>query len=267
MSDRTEYKRLWRQKKRLEDPAFAEKEKAYRQEKYNTNLEASRAYFRSKACARRADPDKGPALRAYKKEYDRKNREKINARKQAWRENRTPEQIAKDTGYARKRRAMNPEKMKAWMDSWRARNEAHIKAYNLLNRDQKAAYGRQWKRANRERLQAEANDRYRNDPAYCIMIRLRARTRLAFSKAQARKSDRFIALTGCTEAELLSHLKSTFTDGMTWDNRSLWHVDHIRALKHFDLSDPKQQKEAFSWKNLQVLWGPDNMSKGSKLIV
>jgi hypothetical protein len=69
----------------------------------------------------------------------------------------------------------------------------------------------------------------------------------------------------CTNLEFKEHLSSLFKDGMTWDNygRSGWHIDHIRPLSSFDLSNKEELIEAFSLKNLQPLWGSENCSKGS----
>jgi len=55
---------------------------------------------------------------------------------------------------------------------------------------------------------------------------------------------------------------------MTWDNWSLygWHLDHIKALKHFDLTDPKQCRIALHYTNLQPLWALDNMSKNASTV-
>lgn len=70
-------------------------------------------------------------------------------------------------------------------------------------------------------------------------------------------------LVGCTPNELKQHIESLFQRGMTWENRELWHVDHIRPLASFDLSNPEQQHQAMHWTNLQPLWSADNVKKGS----
>lgn len=50
---------------------------------------------------------------------------------------------------------------------------------------------------------------------------------------------------------------------MTWENWSLngWHIDHIRPVSSFDLSDHAQVKECFHYSNLQPLWAIDNLKK------
>jgi hypothetical protein len=50
---------------------------------------------------------------------------------------------------------------------------------------------------------------------------------------------------------------------MTWENWSVngWHIDHIKPLSSFDLTDTEQLKEACSYNNLQPLWAKDNLKK------
>jgi hypothetical protein len=69
---------------------------------------------------------------------------------------------------------------------------------------------------------------------------------------------------GCTIPELIVHLEKQFTKGMTWDNKGKWHIDHIKPLSMFDLTDKKQFLEACNFMNLQPLWALDNIRKGNK---
>ena len=71
-------------------------------------------------------------------------------------------------------------------------------------------------------------------------------------------------LIGCSIEYLNKHLENQFTEGMGWDNRHEWHIDHIRPCASFDLSDPAQQRECFHYSNLQPLWAEDNMRKNDK---
>jgi hypothetical protein len=62
------------------------------------------------------------------------------------------------------------------------------------------------------------------------------------------------------------YLESKFQPGMSWDNwgRTGWHIDHIKPLALFNLSDRKQFLEACHYTNLQPLWAKDNLSKGDR---
>lgn len=67
---------------------------------------------------------------------------------------------------------------------------------------------------------------------------------------------------GYTRQEFINHIESLWEDGMSWDNRSEWHIDHIKSIKHFKeegISDPKIVN---ALSNLQPLWAGDNLKKG-----
>ena len=71
-------------------------------------------------------------------------------------------------------------------------------------------------------------------------------------------------LTGISIAELKAYLENQFSNGMTWENRGQWHIDHIRPCASFDFTDPEQQRECFHYTNLQPLWAEDNLAKSDR---
>ena len=42
------------------------------------------------------------------------------------------------------------------------------------------------------------------------------------------------------------------------------HIDHIKPLALFDLTDPEHVKVACQYTNIQPLWWYDNLNKGAK---
>lgn len=98
------------------------------------------------------------------------------------------------------------------------------------------------------------------------LISLRDRTRNILSGIK--KSDSTINLLGCSIADFRKYIKNLFKDNMSWENygRYGWHIDHILPCELFDLTDPKQQKICFNYKNLQPLWHSDNMNKSDYLL-
>ena len=60
-------------------------------------------------------------------------------------------------------------------------------------------------------------------------------------------------------------LESFFQQGMSWENHgrgdNAWHIDEIRPISSFDLTDEEQQKICFNWRNRQPLWGSQNLEK------
>jgi len=68
---------------------------------------------------------------------------------------------------------------------------------------------------------------------------------------------------GADYATAAAHLESQFKDGMSWANRSEWHIDHI-----IPLASAKNEEELLKlchYTNLQPLWAMDNLKKGALL--
>ena len=73
-------------------------------------------------------------------------------------------------------------------------------------------------------------------------------------------------LLGCSYSELIIYLEQKFVDGMSWDNRGEWHIDHIIPCCHFDLTKEDDQRACFHYTNLQPLWSSENCSKGGRIV-
>lgn len=69
---------------------------------------------------------------------------------------------------------------------------------------------------------------------------------------------------GMSISDFRVHFATKFEPGMTWENWGEWHIDHIRPLASFDLTDRAQLLQAVHHTNLQPLWADANRSKGAK---
>ncbi len=107
------------------------------------------------------------------------------------------------------------------------------------------------------------------DPAYRAAKAMRIRLRDSLRLNGLRKSERTMDLVGCDAAELRAYLETQFRPGMTWDNHGTygWHIDHVRPLASFDLTDIKQRHAAFHYTNLQPLWAAENLAKGDHVAI
>ena len=123
---------------------------------------------------------------------------------------------------------------------------------------------REYYQKNKEKLTEYEREKMQNDPVFRMIKNYRTRTFQAYK--QGRKSKGTMELLGCTGPELAQHLEKQFQPGMTHDNYGEWHIDHIRPIASFDLSDPEQEQECFHYTNLQPLWATDNMRKKDKLM-
>lgn len=152
--------------------------------------------------------------------------------------------------YQRQYSEQNKESCNAIKTEWAKKNRDKVLAANKL-----------WREKNRAVINEKRKARRHNDPAYKIKDALSTRVRLACKAQGVAKSQSITKLIGCTPQELKLHLESQFVDGMSWDNHGAWHIDHIKPLAAFDLTDTAQQLAAFHWTNMQPLWASDNIAK------
>jgi hypothetical protein len=100
------------------------------------------------------------------------------------------------------------------------------------------------------------------DPQVRISDSLRSRINSIVKRGRAGSAVRDL---GCTVTELKIHLESKFQPGMSWGNYGEWHIDHIKPLAKFDLTDRGQFLQACHFTNLQPLWAEQNLSKGARI--
>lgn len=142
------------------------------------------------------------------------------------------------------------------------RNRKWREANKDLIRERKKEY----RAANRDIINKHRKHKYDNDPAYKMIFLLRGRMCELFNRYRKRKSRKTSDLLGCSSllASLIIEAQCNAYSGMGWNNHGVWHIDHVRPLCSFDLTDEKQLLEACHISNLQPLWAKDNLSKGSK---
>ena len=77
-------------------------------------------------------------------------------------------------------------------------------------------------------------------------------------------------IVGYTIDDLIRHLESQFTEGMTWENYGIngWEIDHIVPDAHFKYNSihDKDFHQCWSLDNLRPMWAVDNRSKKDNLI-
>jgi len=80
------------------------------------------------------------------------------------------------------------------------------------------------------------------------------------------KNKHTIEYLGCNTDEYLKWMLDN-NNGYTLDNRgSVWHIDHVIPLSHFNLENEEEQMIAFNWRNTMPLSAKENLSKNNKII-
>lgn len=105
--------------------------------------------------------------------------------------------------------------------------------------------------------------RYKIDPQFAAKERVRQRVNKMIARRNTFKRGRTLDLVGCSASELARHIESQFLPGMNWENRGLWHIDHIKPCAMFDLSTEAGQRECFHYTNMRPLWADENNAKSS----
>lgn len=206
-------------------------------------------------------------LRAQQAEYNADNREKIRAYHAAYYvENREKIRVT-HADYAASNREAHRAYDAAYYRVHRDKILARVAAYRAANPEKARACQAVSYAATPERARAYharyMRNRHKTDPRFKLLCVLRSRLRKALKgKLKAAKT---LELLGINLREFQIYLRSQFRDGMTFENHgSVWHLDHVKPIAAFDMSDPEQQKVCFRWDNLQPLLVHENLSKGSK---
>lgn len=141
------------------------------------------------------------------------------------------------------------------------------KKYYIKNCETCKQKNRKYHREHRK----EFNIRYKTDIQYRLANTLRTHLLILINKQKATKKDSALKLVGCSLTELKTYLESLWQPGMSWNNHTSdgWHIDHIKPVNTFDLTDLEQQRKCFHYTNLRPLWAKENLSRpkdGSDLL-
>lgn len=180
--------------------------------------------------------------------------------------------------YGKVYRQENKEAVRAGINEWRIVNKEQHQLnevnWRQNNKKQKTATDKAWRIANPDRVRLTQNEYIKHrsavDPCFKIARDLRHRLNEALKTNQ--KVGSAVRDLGCSIEEFKLHLEAKFHNNpetgkpMTWDNHTVrgWHIDHIRPLSSFDLTDRTQFLDACHYTNMQPLWWRDNIVKGDK---
>ena len=229
---------------------ISSKQKAYREANGDKIKVQTKAYNKANKAYKKTyyevnkDKDK---IKLQKKAYKEDNKDRIKEKSKIYRESN------KDTirEYYKAYNNVNKDKIKVRNKAYYEANKDKIKAYREDNKDKKNNYSKNRKKTNIQ---------------FKLSCNLRARLNSAINRNY--KAGSAVKDLGCTIEQLKQYLESKFHPEMTWDNWTLdgWHIDHIKPLASFDLTDRQQLLEACHYTNLQPLWAKDNLSKSDNII-
>ncbi len=130
--------------------------------------------------------------------------------------------------------------------------------YRIKNKDEERARISKWMSKNREKLNETDRIRWKNDKNFNIKRKLKYRLWFVINKYNSDGKIMNAESYGVNYMAIIEHLKPFPKD------LSKYHIDHIRPLCSFDLTDTEQVKEAFAPENHQWLTIKQNLKKGGK---
>lgn len=165
--------------------------------------------------------------------------------------------------YLEKNSAIVKQRLKDYADKHRDKIREYKKQYCEQHKEAVLQYKKEYQNTHREERNARSRDRAKVDSLYKITCQLHVRVRSALRGLN--KSLKTSELIGCDYLFLREWLENQFIENMTWDNYGEWHMDHILPCTKFSLINPIHQKICLNYRNLQPMWGVDNMIKHNSL--
>jgi len=142
------------------------------------------------------------------------------------------------------------------------KNKEYKKKYYELNKETIQTYNKEWSKNNPKYQGEYHKEKMKKDPIFHMSQKLRSRLRDYLKKNKISKKNSLFEILGCTPVDLKKYLEEKFYDGMSWDNRSLWDIDHIIPLSS---AKTIHEVEILShYTNLQPLWRIENLKKSNK---
>jgi len=142
----------------------------------------------------------------------------------------------------------------------------------IEKKERRSEYKRNWNADNKEKVirmrkeniiktsvtrKAQIKEHRKNNPL--IMF-----TRNTLVRVMTEKAKQVMINLPYSQDDFKFHIESQFQEGMSWENRSEWHIDHIKPLSLFIKEGIYDLNIINDLDNLKPMWAKDNLEKSSK---
>lgn len=214
----------------------------------------------------------------YMKKYYKNNKEKILEKTSKYhKENKESRRKYYQDYYVNNKKEID-ERNKNWQEE----NTEYNKKYYIEHSDDIKMKSKEYKIINKEEISkkqkkylSDVNVRNRKneymkhylkkrkeeDPLFNLITSIRSLIYSSIKNQGYSKNSKTQNILGCSYDELMIYLESKFLEGMSWENKGEWHIDHIKPT-----SLAKTEEEVYElnkYTNLQPLWAIDNIKKGN----
>jgi len=139
----------------------------------------------------------------------------------------------------------NSEEMKQYMKEWFSSEKGKESLRKSNQKRKENGKQSEWIKTKRQ-----------TDPFFAMSQRFRARLGRCFDK-NGLKSEEIL---GCSWEDFKKYIESQFKEGMSWENRNEWDIDHIIPVSYFKKTNG-DMRICFHYLNLQPLWKDENRWK------
>jgi hypothetical protein len=156
-------------------------------------------------------------------------------------------------------------KKKKHADRWA--NDLEYKK-SILNRSRLEKYKNQdkirkskieYKQKRKHYIKSWAAKKSEIDNLFVLKRRIRGRLGWAFRQKKSYKTQKSEKYIGAKWDTCMKFIESQFKNGMNWENRDMWHIDHFFPIAIAQSSN--QLKQFLHFTNLRPMWAIDNIKK------
>lgn len=176
------------------------------------------------------------------KEYQNNNREHILKTKKKYRE--------------KNRDVINLSKR-----HWNQRNKHRIREYKSLKVAHIRRASAEYYKRNKDKITRRIKLYNEHNPMGCFVRSTIRRIERATGYDRICRAEKSL---GYSQLDFIHHIESLFLDGMSWLNRSEWHIDHIKPISVFLSDGVTDIRVINALSNLRPLWAIDNLRKSNK---
>lgn len=177
------------------------------------------------------------------------------------------EKIKKDrSAYFKKWRQDNKDKCCLYSKKWRDNNKEKVREYKedyiKDNLDKYKVWNKKYSSKNRSKINSRIKERLLSNPLSICKEKIRGILKQSIRNKGYSKNSTTQKILGCSFDDFKLYIEKQFKPGMSWDNRSEWHLDHKTPI-----SWAKSEEEIYQlnhYTNFQPLWAIENRKKGNR---
>lgn len=202
-----------------------------------------------------------PSCRGGEQWLTREAFDRINAAASARIKKWQQEHLDRGRAAASRHRAKYPEIVRQRVRDWRAKDPEKTRELGRAQSQRSKYKDLEGFKKKRNIFEKKKRD---EDALYYLKVRTRNLIVGAFLRGGYKKNTKTERVIGCSFQEFSRHLEALFLPDMSWENRHLWHIDHI-----IPIASAKTEEDVILLShhtNLRPLWAADNMKKGAKIL-